>query len=71
VKAAINTSEVRGELSLLQSEFQRSADIASYSRYIDERVTGGHQDDEDPTSMMDRSSERETRANKRMAVFTH
>ena len=60
---------MRGELALLQSEFQRTADIANYARYIDDRALG-RPDDEDSTSMMDRSAERETRANKRMATFT-
>ena len=69
VKAAINTDEVRSELALLQSEFQRSADIATYARYIDDRAQGLQH--ENPTSMMDRTHERETEANKRMAVFTN
>lgn len=69
VKAAINTEDVRGELALLQQEYQRSADIATYSKYISDRAEGGSS--EDPTSMMNRNREAEERNNARMAVFTH
>lgn len=69
MKAAINTADVRGELSLLLSEFQRASDIANYSKYVNDRADGsGHQN---PTSMMDRTREAEQKANTRMAVFTH
>ena len=41
VKAAINTDDVRGELALLQNEYQRASDIASYSQYISGKAAGG------------------------------
>lgn len=69
VKAAINTEDVRGELTLLQAEFQRSSDISSYSRYIDDAASRGDGGG-DSTSMMARTREVEAKANARMATFT-
>lgn len=68
VKAAINTDDVRGELTLLQSEYQRTADITTYSQYISDRTDPPA---ESPVSMMSRTREQETKANQRMAQFTN
>ena len=64
VKAAINTDDVRGELALLQSEYQRSSDIANYSQYVD-RADGSAT--ADSATMMGRTRETEAKANGRMA----
>ena len=69
IKAAINTDDVRGELALLQSEFQRSTDIAKYGNYIASSANTPSQDT--GVSMMDRSREVEAKVNARMAQFTH
>ena len=70
VKAAINTDDVRGELALLQNEYQRASDIASYSQYISDKAAGGSTG-ADPATMMGRSREIEEKANSRMVVFTN
>ena len=69
IKAAINTDDVRGELALLQSEFQRSTDIAKYGNYIASSANTPSQ--ETGVSMMDRTREVEAKMNARMAQFTH
>jgi hypothetical protein len=38
VKAKINSDQVRGELSLLQGEYQRQTDISTYSYYVKDRA---------------------------------
>ena len=64
VKAAINTDDVRGELTLLKSEYQRTTDISTYAQYISSRADGP---ESDGTTMMGRNREQEAAHNKRMA----
>ena len=69
IKAAINTDDVRGELALLQSEYQRSTDIAKYGNFITSSANAPSSDT--GVSMMGRSREIEAKVNARMAEFTH
>ena len=69
IKAAINTDDVRGELSLLQSEFQRQTDISKYGNYISS--ASNIPSNETGVSMMGRSREIEAKVNARMAEFTN
>ena len=69
MKAAINTEHVRGELTLLHSEFERSSDLASYSQYIDRRNDPAQWTTQG-TTMMSQNREIESAANKRMELFT-
>ena len=67
VKAAINTENVRGELTLLQGEFQRYTDISTYAHYVSQKV---EQNMPESSPMLSKTRETERLANKRMQDFT-
>jgi hypothetical protein len=68
VKAELNNDNVKKELMLLQSEYQRTCDISKYASYVTSNAERGH--DACAFDVVDDSPERAMDEARRMEHFT-